>query len=340
MGSIKKLICLRIKYYEYSSNRMADILPLKRIASRKGASATKRHSDNSANLPIGNVSQYRFDKLLKLQIMGNGSFGTACLAIDTITDKSFVVKVVAKTDLALIEIGIGMNMHSQFVCKTFGYAENNSKFYIIMEKAGNKDLFTFISENPRIFMENPSLFWFVASRVLQGLLYIHSRGYIHNDIKPENICIVSDESSIITDVKIIDFGFSIKTGEQNVGACGTPNYMDPSVVCGMPASQKSDIWSVGIVFYAMLNGTFPKPISSRHPNKLLNKRSVLVKLKNIYESGKFSPFPEQSSDPKILEIQDFIERCLVIQSEKRPTVKELLQTISLDFTQELSELRI
>lgn len=320
---------------------MADILPLKRIASNKGASATKRHSDNLANIPTGNVSQYRFNKLRNMQIMGNGSFGTACLAIDTITEQIFVVKVVEKNDLALKEIGIGMNMHSQFVCKTYGYAENISKFYIIMEKAGNKDLFTFISENPTIFMENPSLFWFVASRVLQGMLHIHARGYIHMDIKPENICIVSSEADKITDVKIIDFGLSIKTGVKNdFPCCGTANYIDPSIVCGMPASQKSDIWSVGIVFYAMLNGTFPPQISSRNPNKQLNKRSVLLKLKNIYESGRFSPFPEQSSDPKILEIQEFIERCLVIQSEKRPTVKELLQTISLDFTQELSELRI
>ena len=318
---------------------MTNILPLKRIASNKGASATKRHSDNLANIPTGNVSQNRFNKLRNMQIMGNGSFGTACLAIDTITEIFFVVKVVEKTVLALKEIEIGMNMHSQFVCRTYGYAENISKFYIIMEKAGNKDLFTFISENPTIFMENPSLFWFVASRVLQGMLHIHERGYIHMDIKPENICIVSCEADKITDVKIIDFGFSIKTGVKN-DCCGTANYMDPSIVCGMPASQKSDIWSVGVLFYAMLNGTFPPQISSRNPNKQLNKRSVLVKLKNIYESGRFSPFPEQSSDPKILEIQEFIERCLVIQSEKRPTVKELLQTISLDFTQELSELRI
>jgi serine/threonine protein kinase len=92
------------------------------------------------------------------------------------------------------------------------------------------------------------------------------------------------------------------------------------------------MWSVGVLFYAMLNGSFPKDIASRNPSKIRNALSVLMKLKEIFKSEQFTPFSQLSSNPKVLEMQTFIELCLVVKSENRLTADELLRSIPSHLT--------
>jgi len=313
-------------------------LPLKRRGGLEIISCSKRHAGRSANLPCGKLSRFRYDKLVPKKNLGKGSYGVAHLAIDTLTDMDFVVKVVRKTNDALKEIETGMNMvGSRFVCRTYGYAEDEVNYYIVMSNAGDTDLFTFISENPKIFAENPSLFWIVAHCILQGIRYIHER-FVHMDIKPENV-VVCTQKGKITGVKLIDFGFTVEIGNKDVGR-GTSNYTSPEIAFGNPGSRKSDIWSLGVLFYVMLTGSFAKDIASRNPNRTQNALSVLTKLREIYKTKKITPFSQYSSDPEILAIQKIIEMCLVVESEKRPTADELLAHLPDLVTQSLGELSI
>lgn len=321
----------------------SSILPLKRRGGPEIILRSKRHAGRSANLPCGKLSRFRYKKIVPKKNLGNGSYGIAYLANDTLTGMDFVVKVVRKTNDALKEIETGMKMmDSQFVCRTYGYAEDEVNFYIIMSNAGNTDLFTFISENPTIFVENPLLFWSVAHCILQGIRYIHQR-FVHMDLKPENVCFRTTQKGKITGVKIIDFGFSVEIGNNDFGR-GTANYMSPEIASGYPGSRASDIWSLGVLFYVMLSGSFCKQIASKNPNKIKNASSVSTKLREIYKTGKFTPFSQYSSDSEIFAIQKFIERCLVVESEKRPTADELLGHIPSHLTdlvtQSLGELSI
>ena len=91
--------------------------------------------------------------------------------------------------------------------------------------------------------------------ILRGLAYAHSKGIIHRDIKPANILVTSDGQA-----KLADFGISrpIDSNLTAVGSMlGTPNYMSPEQVKCAPVTTRSDLFSVGIVFYEMLTGVKP-----------------------------------------------------------------------------------
>ena len=98
----------------------------------------------------------------------------------------------------------------------------------------------------------------IATSVLRGLEYAHQNGVIHRDIKPENIQILSDGR-----VKLTDFGIARLTFEPNITmdgqVFGTPSYMSPEQVIGRDIDVRSDIFSVGVVFYEMLAGQKPFP---------------------------------------------------------------------------------
>ena len=91
------------------------------------------------------------------------------------------------------------------------------------------------------------------SMVANGLKAAHDKEIIHRDIKSENIMLTPDEQ-----LKIMDFGIAKlkgSTGLTKTGtSLGTLSYMSPEQAQGLSADQRSDIWSLGVVFYEMLTG--------------------------------------------------------------------------------------
>lgn len=95
----------------------------------------------------------------------------------------------------------------------------------------------------------------VFRQLVEGLRYCHSKNILHRDIKLDNI-LLSEEGQ----VKICDFGVSkiVRPGEKMTEQCGTPAYIAPEIL--MDKGYKgfmADIWSAGVVLYAMLYGTVP-----------------------------------------------------------------------------------
>jgi serine/threonine-protein kinase PpkA len=97
----------------------------------------------------------------------------------------------------------------------------------------------------------------VVKDIARGLDTAHSKGYVHRDIKPENILFREDGSAVLSDfgiARVISTGASIT---QHGTVVGTPQYMSPEQASGRPLDGRSDIYSLGVVFFRMLTGEVP-----------------------------------------------------------------------------------
>jgi serine/threonine protein kinase len=101
----------------------------------------------------------------------------------------------------------------------------------------------------------------IFSKLSKLLLSLHQKGISHRDLKSDNVIVKTDkQTSQVVDVRLIDFGFSfyIQSNEKFNKVCGTPNYMSPEIfnqekIC----TQKTDIWSLGIILYKLVTNRYP-----------------------------------------------------------------------------------
>lgn len=268
-----------------------------------------------------------------VRLLGSGAFGIVNLMKHLDSGKHYAVKVIKKIDShtdakTLNEIKLGMHLDSQYICKVHEYHEDDYHFYIVMDYLEGSDLCDFIRKNPTFFMENPRIFWFVIESILRGLVYLHSQGIAHMDVKPENIFLLLDNEGNIIGVKLIDLGLSIVVDDTKMYFRGTCHYMAPEFFNpfwfkGLP----TDIWSLGITAYAMLMASLP--ISSKKKDPLAKKEEIYTKIENLLKlkEGSFNPFPITKKDPIIAEMQKFTCLCLIVSPDMRLTADDMLKNI-------------
>jgi 5'-AMP-activated protein kinase catalytic alpha subunit len=126
-----------------------------------------------------------------------------------------------------------------------------------MEYAKYGEFFNYIVESTRLQEEEASMFYV---QVLQGIEYIHKHKIVHRDLKPENLLLNENKT-----LKLIDFGLSNSYEKGNVlkTPCGSPCYAAPEMLIGKQYSGlEIDIWSSGIILYAMVCGYLPFEVES------------------------------------------------------------------------------
>ena len=211
----------------------------------------------------------------------------------------------------------------------------DQKAYLIMEYANGGSLRDRISlqlnkrdhcssSGSLFFKEN--LIWFWLLQILEGISYIHTQEIIHRDIKPDNIFIDARNGTC----KLGDFGLSKILEDNNqdyVSQVGTPAYMPPEVLEIRQAqlqyqsvdtinhrmaycsfyNKKGDIYSFGCTIYEL---TFLKPITYRNGNLVNNS---VLDVQNLFSSS----------------LKDLIDRTLLKDPSKRPSVEEILKEDSI-----------
>ncbi len=133
-------------------------------------------------------------------------------------------------------------------------AELNSQTsrYLVLEYVEGGELFHHIIENGRL-PEHEAVRIF--RQMISGLSYCHRFNICHRDLKPENILLDGNKN-----IKIVDFGMAaLQPANKWLNtSCGSPHYASPEVIRGQNyRGDKADVWSCGVILFAMLTGTLP-----------------------------------------------------------------------------------
>jgi serine/threonine protein kinase len=174
--------------------------------------------------------------------------------------------------------------------------------FIVTENCTGDDLLTWISEDRLLDAAAQKR---VFNEICLGVQYLHGRGIAHNDIKPENV--IMDAAG---HAKLIDFGYAKPdriAGDQDKS--GTLNYAAPELFRrGTYHTQKADIWSLGILLYAMTTGRFPFVGT--------DDRKIVSQI--LRGNLKF----QEDLDP---DVEALVRRLTKLNPNERPTIDEVLE---------------
>ncbi|KAL8950329.1 MAG: hypothetical protein Q9222_003634, partial [Ikaeria aurantiellina] len=262
--------------------------------------------------------------------IGKGSSGRVRKARNIWTGHYAAVKVVSRTvaeklrttsfaqmetilpgdneDRPLIPYGIAREMiimrliEHPNVIRLYDVWENRNELYLTLEYVEGGELFDHIANNGHLPEEEATR---IFRQIIAGLSYCHRFNICHRDLKPENILLDKDRN-----VKIIDFGMAVLQHDNVplLTSCGSPHYASPEIIRGQQyRGDRADIWSCGVILYAMLAGYLPFDSPGDWDAVI---QAVL--------SGQYE-FPKEMSEYA----QDLIYRMLQMDPRKRISIKHM-----------------
>ena len=210
-------------------------------------------------------------------VIGRGGMGTVYRATDLVLGRSVAVKllpgVLADHDPTRVarferEARAAAALNHPAVVAVYDTGADATSRFIVMELVVGRSLEELLRDQGRLAPDSAVR---VAARVADALAAAHAAGIVHRDIKPANVMVADDGS-----VKVLDFGIARPMEEttltQNAAVLGTASYMAPEQALGTPADERSDIYSLGCVLYALLaghppfNGIVPAAVMHQHAN--------------------------------------------------------------------------
>jgi serine/threonine protein kinase/Flp pilus assembly protein TadD len=194
-------------------------------------------------------------------VLGQGGMGAVYKARDRELDRLIALKVIRPelaTDPAILlrfkqELILSRNITHKNVVRIYDLGEADGIRFISMEYVDGEDLRTLLRRAGKF---SPKEAISVVEQVCRALDSAHSEGVIHRDLKPQNI--MRDKHGRIV---VMDFGLARSLGDsgltQTGAIVGTLEYMSPEQALGTTLDQRSDIFSVGLIFYELLTGKAP-----------------------------------------------------------------------------------
>ncbi len=202
------------------------------------------------------IAKYNIER-----VIGYGAKGVVYKAHDCHINRSVAIKVLhqdlqptvsqQKMNMCFLrEARIAARCSHPNIVTLFDFGED--KFpYLVMEYFEGRELKSLIAQTPAI---KPAMAAKVCIEMLEALSHAHDKGIIHRDIKPSNI-LINDEGVI----KLSDFGLAHMQSWKNLEnkAAGTPNYMSPEALRNDTIDLRTDLFSVGVLFFEMLTRRRP-----------------------------------------------------------------------------------
>ncbi|XP_073839591.1 BRSK family serine/threonine-protein kinase sugar-free frosting isoform X3 [Musca autumnalis] len=249
------------------------------------------------------VGPYRLEKTL-----GKGQTGLVKLGVHCVTGKKVAIKIINREKLSESvlmkverEIAIMKLIDHPHVLGLSEVYENKKYLYLILEHVSGGELFDYLVKKGRLTPKEARKFF---RQIISALDFCHSHSICHRDLKPENLLL--DEKN---NIKIADFGMASlqPAGSMLETSCGSPHYACPEVIRGEKYDgRKADVWSCGVILYALLVGALPFDDD--------NLRQLLEKVKRgVFHIPHFVP-PD---------CQSLLRGMIEVNPERRLTLAEI-----------------
>jgi len=243
-------------------------------------------------------------------VLGKGQTGIVKLGVHSVSKKKVAVKIVDRTKLAPHilskverEIAIMKLINHPNILGLYDVYENKKNLYLVLEHVGGGELFEYLVKKKRLQLTEARRFF---RQIVSAVDFCHQHLICHRDLKPENLLLDNRKN-----VKIADFGMaSIQPFNCMLEtSCGSPHYAAPEVVKGIKYDgRKADVWSCGVILYALVVGCLPFDDD--------NLRQLLEKVKKgVFTIPSFVPE----------DCRDLMQKMIRVDPEERLTMEEVKQ---------------
>uniref|UniRef100_A0A9J7XUE5 Myosin light chain kinase, smooth muscle n=1 Tax=Cyprinus carpio carpio TaxID=630221 RepID=A0A9J7XUE5_CYPCA len=191
--------------------------------------------------------------------LGTGKFGTVFKLIEKSTKKVWAGKFIKaysakEKDSVRQEIAIMNDLHHPKLVQCVNAFEGKTDIVMVLDMISGGELFERIIDEDFELTEREVIKYML--QIVDGVNFIHKKGIVHLDLKPENIMCVNKTGSKI---KLIDFGLARRL--ENAGSLkvlfGTPEFVAPEVINYEAISYATDMWSIGVICYILVSGLSP-----------------------------------------------------------------------------------
>lgn len=201
------------------------------------------------------------DRYEIIKSIGEGGMANVYLGYDEILDRNVAIKVL-RGDLSNDEKFVrrfqrealsASSLSHPNIVQMYDVGEDNGLYYIVMEYVEGKTLKQLLKRRGNLTLSESID---IMLQLTDGMAHAHDSYIIHRDLKPQNIMIQDDGQ-----VKITDFGIAMALNStqltQTNSVMGSVHYLPPEQANGKGSTTKSDIYSLGIIFYELLTGKLP-----------------------------------------------------------------------------------
>jgi len=248
------------------------------------------------------------------KLLGKGGFAKCYEVSQMESKRTSAAKIIAKNSLTksrarqklISEIKIHRSLHHSGVVQFEHVFEDSENVYILLEMCTNQTLNELIKRRKRLTEIEVQCY---LMQMVVALKYLHGNRVIHRDLKLGNLFLTDK-----MELKLGDFGLAAKLeyeGERKRTICGTPNYIAPEILEGKNGhSYEVDIWSLGVIIYALLIG---KP-----PYETPDVKTTYKKIKaNSYAFPEHVPISDAA--------KGLIQKILVLDASQRPSLDEIME---------------
>jgi serine/threonine-protein kinase len=208
-----------------------------------------------AGMVIGN--RYKL-----IHVIGKGGMAFVYIAKDQKLERTVAIKVLHQNfskdqqfrERFSLEAKAAANLLHPNLVTIYDFGEDDENVFIVMEFVPGTDLKTILKDNGAL--EIPTSIKLMI-QACSGIGYAHRAGFIHCDLKPQNMLITKDFHLKVTDFGIARALATIKPDEENEVVWGSPLYISPEQAAGRAPSPASDVYSLGVVFFEMVTGQMP-----------------------------------------------------------------------------------